>query len=119
MGNAAEVKKPGWLVPIVTALTVAAVSFGSFAVLGTFSATLLDGHQKGVWLPIFQQRFLAVVGIPTCVFTSIGVVEFFKGFHGPVKFRVSGGIEFDGATGPVILWIFCFIATASMMKVLW
>jgi hypothetical protein len=111
--------RPLWLIPFINILTVIAVATGSFVVIGVFASTLYQGHMVGAWLPVFQQKFLAIVGVPTGVFASIGVVEFFKGFHGPVKFKLGTAAEFDGATGPVVLWIFCFSTICVMMKIMW
>jgi hypothetical protein len=111
--------RPIWLIPAINVLTLAAVALGSFVIIGLFASTLYQGHLNGVWVPVFKERFLAIVGVPTGVFTSIGVVEFFKGHHGPVKIKFGAAAEFDGATGPVILWIFCFSNICILMKLMW
>jgi hypothetical protein len=103
------------------AISVVAVIIFGLALTGLcalFLGVLYDGYKAGSWLPIFQNQFVAIVGIPFCILAAVCVVLFFRGFHGPIAFEV-GTLKFSGATGPVVLWIFCFFVLVIAMKMLW
>lgn len=97
------------------------VAIFAIALLGmcvVFLGVLYDGYKRDLLLPLFLDQFVAVVGIPYGMVVAGGIVQFFRGLHGPIEFQV-GPLKFAGATGPVILWILCFLATVGAMKMLW
>ena len=63
-------------------------------------------------------NFLALVGAPTCATVAFVVVTAFTQTEGPVRFK-GLGFELEGAAGPVVLWVLCFLATVGGVKVLW
>lgn len=103
---------------IVEVVAVIAVSIGMLAVAAFLAAVLYSGYMADMWKPIFEKQYVALVGIPGAVIVAIGLVQFFGGIHGPIEFTV-GPAKFSGATGPVVLWIFSFLALIFGMKLLW
>ena len=102
----------------VEAIAVVILALGLFGLCCLFLAVIYAGHMEGRWTPIFERQFLAIIGIPTSVLGSVAIVQFFRGFHGPIEFTI-GPAKFTGATGPVVLWLFCFCAFILGMRHLW
>ena len=63
-------------------------------------------------------HFPAVIGIPAAGVFSFLVVALFEGTAGKVKFEVLT-VKFEGAAGPIIMWMFCFLATVLGIRTLW
>jgi len=69
-------------------------------------------------LPIIKQHFAATVGGPCSAFAALLIVLLLRYTAGPIEMK-GLGFEFKGAAGPVILWLFCFLAMVSGIRMLW
>jgi hypothetical protein len=69
-------------------------------------------------LSVIQKQYAATLGIPLCVVSSVCVVLLLKATAGPIEFEALG-FKFRGASGPLVLWIFCFLAMIFALKLLW
>jgi len=98
-----------WLV-----LGGATVIGGAFIVIGVSTMWSNQG-----WLvDIARVHFAATVGLPGAALAAMAVVLFLEFNAGPIQFEVIG-FKFRGASGPVVLWAFCFLAIAAAIKLLW
>lgn len=68
--------------------------------------------------PRLLRRLPVALGVPAAIVTAFTVVQVLRGFHGPIEFEIKG-IRFSGATGPVILWMFVFLAAVWAIRILW
>ncbi|NNU66537.1 hypothetical protein G9X67_14760 [Rhizobium sp. WYCCWR 11152] len=66
----------------------------------------------------FLDRFPVIVGLPFAAAFSLFLVVFLRQTTGPIEAKVAG-FEFKGQSGPVVLWILCFLAIAASIKILW
>jgi hypothetical protein len=98
----------GWLATI----TAGSVVFGCF-VLSIYVA-----YSSDLWRRIITQHFAAIIGLPAAAITALFLVLVLDTAVGPVEIR-GFGLEFSGAAGPLILWIFCVLALASAISILW
>lgn len=71
-----------------------------------------------VLFEIAKSHFAAIVGLPTAAVFSAFLVVVLQQASGPVKFE-GLGFKFEGTSGQVVLWIFCFLAVAAAIKLLW
>ena len=71
-----------------------------------------------ILLDIVKAHFAAIVGLPTAAVFSAFLVVVLQQASGPVKFE-GLGFKFEGTSGQVVLWIFCFLAVAAAIKLLW
>jgi hypothetical protein len=78
----------------------------STSVRGTLFKTLLEEHVR------------AIVGIPMAALSAFCLVTMLEATSGSITFRALG-VEFHGASGPVVLWIFTFLAFTSAIRLLW
>jgi hypothetical protein len=63
-------------------------------------------------------HFPATVGIPVAAVFAFVVVALFESTAGNVKFEAAF-LKFDGAAGPIIMWILCFLSIIWAIKLLW
>jgi hypothetical protein len=67
---------------------------------------------------IMLKQFPAVVGLPCAALASLCLVMFLEHIAGPMEFEALG-FRFKGSSGPVVLWVFCFLAIVVAIKVVW
>jgi len=97
---------------------------GTLALAGFFFGLLVYHSVKatpasqGWLLAIIEAHYAATVGIPLAAVTAFSVVQMLRASNGPIEFKAPG-FEFRGASGPVVLWVFCFLAVAAMFCLLW
>ena len=90
----------GGLVGVTFLITAFVMDFA------TFSHMLLIEH------------FTVVVGLPSAGALAFVVVTLFRQGEGPITIK-GMGFEIQGAAGPVVLWVLCFLATYGGIKLLW
>ncbi|MCK9396931.1 MAG: hypothetical protein M0Q44_15225 [Methylobacter sp.] len=99
---------------VVTWVLALVVPFGTAVVLTGF-LTLIPPE---VLFEIAKVHFAAIVGLPTAAVFFAFLVVVLQQASGPVKFE-GLGFKFEGTSGQVVLWIFCFLAVAAAIKLLW
>jgi hypothetical protein len=66
---------------------------------------------------LIAEHLAAVLGLPICAIGSFILVYLLKVGESPIE--IEGlSFKFSGAAGPVVLWIFCFLAMVSGIKML-
>ncbi len=103
--------------------------FASWTVLvGTCLASLLVGAliiyqlfkekpAEGWFLKLVEKQFASIILVPVAAIGSICVILIFEVTAGSIVFEALG-FKFAGASGPVVLWIFCFLAFLLGIKLL-
>jgi hypothetical protein len=66
----------------------------------------------------FYEHLRAVLGIPGSIITAFVLVSVLEQVSGPIEIEVLA-FKLNGAAGPVILWIVCFLSMVLGIKVLW
>jgi hypothetical protein len=86
---------------------------------GFIYALVSFGHLgTGRLTDVTLAHFPAVVGLPFAALASLCVVLFLDSHVGAMEFEALG-FKFRGASGPTVLWAFCFLAIAVAIKLLW
>lgn len=67
---------------------------------------------------VIQQHFLALTGVPLSAIAATLVLAMFRAEAGEIKFKAIG-FEFEGASGPAVIWVLCFLAFVVALRVLW
>jgi hypothetical protein len=97
--------------------TVVSIAGVSAIVAGVvLSRAALDA--EGFVLEQLTTRIRAIVGLPLAVVVAFCVVSVLEAGSGPIEFKAIG-FEFKGASGPIVLWIACFLAVISALWLLW
>ena len=63
-------------------------------------------------------HYPTVVGLPSAAAAALFIVLVLKAAAGPIEFDALG-FKFKGASGPVVLWVMCFLAIVLAIRVLW
>lgn len=63
-------------------------------------------------------HFAATVGFPSAALAALCIVVFLESASGAIEFE-GLGFKFKEASGPIVLWVFCFLAIAAAIKLLW
>lgn len=67
--------------------------------------------------PIITNHFTVVIGLPMAAVGAFILVSVLRQQHGPVEFE-GLGFKLKGGSGPIILWVICFLAIAGAIKLL-
>jgi len=72
------------------------------------------------WLVrLTSEHYAALVGTPMSAVTAFCIVSLLKVTSGPIEFEAFKTFTFRGASGPIVLWIFCFLAVVTAFRLLW
>lgn len=63
-------------------------------------------------------QFKVIVLIPVAALFSFVLIALFQSFSGNVEFKLLG-MEFSGASGPVVMWVLAFISIVISINFLW
>jgi hypothetical protein len=73
----------------------------------------------GNWLTkLTNTHYAALVGTPMSAVTAFCIVSLLKVTNGPIEFEALG-FGFRGASGPIILWVLCFLSVVVAFHLLW
>jgi hypothetical protein len=95
------------------------VFFGASA----FGAVFLFGAVSTIYyeqwvIQLAREHFAATVGLPFAALAALCLVILLEITAGSVEIK-GFGFEFKGAGGPIVMWIFSFLAIAAAIKMLW
>ena len=94
----------------------AVVGASLFAI--AFFAQIMWVAPDGMWDGIAKQHFAAAIGLPCAAIAALFIVIVLRSIAGPIE--VKGlGFEFRGASGPIVMWIACFLAITFAISSLW
>lgn len=97
-----------WLVVIGASL------FGALFLLGAAETMMTQA-----WVvELARAHFAATVGLPFAALAALCVVTILEITTGTIEIK-GLGFEFKGAGGPIVMWIFAFLAIASAIRLLW
>jgi hypothetical protein len=109
-----ESLKIGWLA--TGAAVGAAVIAASVLMVIIYSLTLKE--QANGTVELVLKHLPAVVGVPASAACAFIVVVLLRQSQGPIYFE-GLGFKFSGASGPVVLWVLCFLAFVAATRLLW
>jgi len=70
-------------------------------------------------MDMVYEHYAAIVGLPFVGYAALAIVLLLEARSGePVEFSVPG-FSFKGASGPIVLWVVCFMAISVCFKLLW
>lgn len=85
----------------------------------TYSWMMLDrAFPSDTLVLLGKSHPLFLMATPSSATMSIIVVSLFRATSGPLEFE-GFGFKFRGASGPLVLWIFTFLACVGAMRLLW
>ena len=102
-----------WAAVIGTALWA-----GYFFVFLIYQSIVGSSTSDNWFLRMVQDHPAATVGVAMSAITAFCLVALLEITRGPIEFEAVG-FKFKGASGPVILWVFCFLAMIFGVWLLW
>lgn len=69
-------------------------------------------------MQILREHYAAVVGLPAAAAGAFVMVTLFRQVSGTITMTFPG-LKLEGASGPILLWVVCFIAMALAIKMIW
>lgn len=88
------------------------------AAVAAFGYLIVIGISQDVWLSLARDQFPLVIGLPGSASIALFVVLVLRISSGPITLEF-GKVKFEGAAAPIVFWLFCFLALATMVEVLW
>lgn len=76
------------------------------------------GGEDGWVVTANKEHFAATIGLPLASIAALCLVIMLKFATGPIEFE-GLGFKFRGASGPIVLWVLCFLAMAAAIRLLW
>ncbi len=70
------------------------------------------------FVEIMYQHLAMVLGVPGSAITAFVLVTVLEQVSGQIKFE-GLGFKFEGASGPIIMWVIVFSALMGGIKLLW
>jgi hypothetical protein len=67
---------------------------------------------------IVTAHLQATVGLPVAGVFAFLLIALFRTTEGRIRFEVIG-VKFDGAAGPIVIWVLCFLAITVSIRMLW
>ena len=92
--------------------------FLAMLVTPIFMLSLLYINGSDPLSQIVRDQTPAMLGIPWAGGAALIVVLLFKPVFGDMEFEALG-FKFRGASGPVVLWVLCFLAETLAISTLW
>ena len=81
--------------------------------------SLRGGLEPTNWLiHLTRDHYAALVGTPMSAISAFCIVSLLKVTSGPIEFEAFG-LKFHGASGPIILWVICFLSVTAAFHLLW
>lgn len=100
------------------AITGTSVFAGYFFGFLIYHSALGPAAPANWFTKVLEAQFAATIGVPLSAISAACIVLLLKAATGPIEFEAVG-FKFRGASGPIVLWVFCFLAIVTGMKLLW
>lgn len=94
---------------------------GGLALVGiTYFPVLRAALAQDPWLlELFQHHYAAIFGLPGAALLSFILVVVFEARFDNIEMEIMNVLKFRGASGPIILWVLCFLSMTAAIKLLW
>ena len=101
-----------------TIAIVVALAFTSILTISFIATVIFYANRPAIFEKIAQDHFRGLMGPPMCAMTAMAIVSILRVTSGSIEFEAFG-FKFKGASGPIVLWVLTYLATAAAIAVLW
>jgi hypothetical protein len=102
---------PGWVRIVIVMLLAITLLLAPLLIV-------IMMYFSGDLLLIAKSHAPAVIGVPWAGGAAFIVVLVLRTSFGAIDFTVLG-VNFKGASGPIVMWVFCFLVEVAAIKILW
>jgi len=94
---------------------------GGLALVGiTYFPVLRAAIAQDPWLlELFQHHYAAIFGLPGAALLSFILVVVFEARFDNIEMEIMNVLKFRGASGPIVLWVLCFLSMTAAIRLLW
>lgn len=93
------------------------VAIGLTGLTAAFGFGLYNAIRATIWSQITRENLSVALGLPAVALAALIIVALFRVTEGQIRLKALG-LEFEGASGPIVMWVFCFLAMVGGLKVL-
>ena len=91
---------------------------GLFVFVWLFYIFISDKTNIQKFFNLLFEQPAAIIGGPVCVMMALVIVLLLRNIEGPIEFEALS-FKFRGASGPIVMWIFCYVALIFSVRFLW
>jgi hypothetical protein len=92
---------------------------GILVFLGAWAKYIWANRSNPSWVTEIPNHFPATVALPVATGVAAMIVVLFRAAEGQeIKFGVTV-FTFEGASGPIVMWVLCFLAIIFAIWLLW
>ena len=102
-----------WSVVIGTSLWV-----GYFFLFLIYQSLYGSAEPDNWFIKMIQEQPAATIGVAMSAISAFCLVSILEISRGPIEFEFIG-FKFQGGSGPIVLWVFCFLGMIFGVKLLW
>ena len=99
-------------IPRVLGYAVLAAFFG-----GLMTLTITEWNNASI-RQIVLEHFRVVVLLPAAGLFAFLLIAIFESTSGKISFSALG-VKFEGAAGPILMWVICFLSITVSISILW
>jgi len=99
----------------VFAWIAAIIGFGFMAIVLWEVVVVAD---RGFFDRLVLEHVVTTIGLPCVAIASLILVLILRTVSGNIELKILG-VEFKGASGPILMWILCFLALTLAISKTW
>jgi hypothetical protein len=96
----------------------AVIAISAVLICAIFYVLFLMVEWTSEWTKVALEHFRVTVWLPIAAALAFFVVAFFETTAGRIQFEFLG-FKFAGASGPILMWILCFLSVVFAVRTLW
>jgi hypothetical protein len=95
---------------------IAAIVGGAFAIVILYQ--LIQMGKYGFWDQVALEHMASIIGLPCAAIASLVIVLILRTVAGRIELKLYG-LELRGASGPIVMWVLCFLAITLAIRETW
>lgn len=93
---------------------VAVCSLGFLAAAAVWIANF-----RATWqIELLRNHYAAIIGLPAAAAGAFVLITLFRQVSGDIRVEL-WGLKLEGAAGPLMFWVICFLVIALAIKMVW
>lgn len=100
---------------IIILAVIGAVITATSLIIATIVLTVT---KEAVYALLIITHYPVTMGLPFAGIGALALVVLLEYARGPIEFEIPG-FKFKGAAGPLVLWVFVYLAITTSVVVLW
>jgi len=83
------------------------------------AAAVWIANFRATWqIEILRNHYAAIIGLPAAAAGAFVLITLFRQVSGDIRVEL-WGLKLEGAAGPLMFWVICFLVMALAIKMVW